>query len=115
MATAVYPASAALGEPRHKKREEGPMASQIVEEQILQATLCEIERGLFRVAYRSSGVGPGIQYLPRYQVGTSASDAQSRIEQCARECGYSSVVWQVTLTPPPHARSPAHKQMPLSP
>ena len=91
------------------------MASQIVEEQILQATLCEIERGLFRVAYRLSGFGPGIQYLPRYQVGTSALDAQSRIEQCARECGYSSVVWEVPLTPPPRARSAAYKRVPLRP
>ena len=91
------------------------MASRVVDEQILQATLCEIERGLFRVAYRISGVRPGFRYLPHYQVGTSASDARSRVEQRARECGYASVVWDVELTQPPQTRPAAHEGMPLPP
>jgi hypothetical protein len=90
------------------------MGSRMIEEQMLHATLCEIERGLFHVAYRISGVGLGTQRLPRYQVGTCVSDAQLRIEQRARECGYDSVVWEVASTQPAPARSAAHEGTQLS-
>jgi hypothetical protein len=60
---------------------------------ILSATLCEIERGLFYVTYTVDGVGLGKHLLPRYQVGTCALDAQQRIEEKARECGYAAIMW----------------------
>lgn len=70
------------------------MGNQNTEQHILYATLCEVERGLFHVAYRVEGKGLGHHPLPRYELGTSALDAQSRVEQHARECGYLSVVWE---------------------
>jgi hypothetical protein len=66
----------------------------MIEEHMLHATLYEIERGLFQVAYRVAGVGLGKHHLPHYQVGTCVADAQLRIEQRARECGYDMVVWE---------------------
>jgi hypothetical protein len=76
------------------------MGSRMIEEQMLHATLCEIERGLFQVSYHVAGVGLGKHHLPRYQVGTCATDAQSRIEQRARECGYDMVVWESAFVEP---------------
>jgi hypothetical protein len=83
------------------------MGIQITEGLTVRATLCEIERGLFHVTYSVDGAGPGRHYLPRYQVGTCASDAKQRIEQRAQECGYETVIWEPTLAHPSLVRSPA--------
>jgi len=83
------------------------MGSRIINEQMLHATLYEIERGLFQVVYRVGGVKLGKHHLPRYQVGTCAADAQMRIEQCARECGYETVVWEPVFAEPVMGQSAA--------
>lgn len=70
------------------------MGMQITQERMLRANVCEIERGLFHVAYRIDDLGPGRHLLPLYQVGTSEADAQKRVEQRARECGYDAVIWE---------------------
>ena len=69
------------------------MGSQMTEAQTLHATLCEIERGLFHVVYRMDGKAFGQHALPRYEVGTCASDARSRVERHAQACGYNLIVW----------------------
>jgi hypothetical protein len=61
--------------------------------QVLRATLCEIERGLFHVSYRSDTADRRVGELPIYQVGASASDARQRIEQWAHGCGFDQVIW----------------------
>ena len=71
----------------------------------LHATLCEIERGLFHVAYNLQS-GAGKHGLPPYEVGASAAEAKRRIEQRARECGYATVIWD-TADATPVLRSPA--------
>jgi hypothetical protein len=76
------------------------MGIQLADGSMLNATLCEIERGLFYVTYTVDGVGLGKHLLPRYQVGTSAADAQHRIEHRARECGYAAVIWESTVAKP---------------
>jgi hypothetical protein len=68
---------------------------------MLRATLCEVERGLFYIAYSLDVAAPGRRLLPPYQVGTSASDAMRRVEQEARACGFESIVWD-ELTPTAH-------------
>jgi hypothetical protein len=73
---------------------------QLADGLMLSATLCEIERGLFYVTYTVDGVGLGKHLLPRYQVGTCASDAQQRIEHRARECGYAAVIWESAVAGP---------------
>jgi membrane-bound lytic murein transglycosylase B len=84
------------------------------EERTLFATLCEVELGLFHVTYRVDGVGFGNPNLPRYEVGATASQAQRRIEQQARECGYSAVVWETAFAavppPPPSVRREAPRR-----
>jgi hypothetical protein len=82
------------------------MGIQLVDGLMLSATLCEIERGLFYVTYTVDGVGLGKHLLPRYQVGTSASDAQQRIEDRARECGYTAVIWKSAVSAPSARPSP---------
>jgi hypothetical protein len=77
------------------------MGSQITEARVLHATLCEIELGLFHVAYRMEDASLGRGHLPPYQVGSGELDAQRRVEQRALECGYELVVWGDTLTEPP--------------
>jgi hypothetical protein len=77
------------------------MGSQMIEERMLHATLCEVERGLFHVAYRMEGTGLGKHHLPLYQLGTCASEARLLIEQQARENGYTSVVWDDLLPDTP--------------
>jgi hypothetical protein len=67
---------------------------QLQDGRVLSATLCEVERGLFYVTYTMDSLALGKHLLPRYQVGTCASDAQQRIEKRARECGYEAVVWE---------------------
>jgi hypothetical protein len=79
------------------------MSSSIAPERRLQASLCEIETGLFSITYRNA-VG---QTLPLYQVGTDALDAQARVEAQALARGFKSVVWAdgywAGLLPPVHA------------
>jgi hypothetical protein len=65
---------------------------------ILRATVCQIERGLFRVSYQTDAVDWDAHRLPIYQVGSSASDAKQRIEERAKGCGFGMVVWDDTLT-----------------
>lgn len=84
------------------------MGSKMPEERTLHATLCEVELGLFHVAYRMEGAGLGKHHLPLYQLGTCASEARLLIEQQARECGYTSVVWDSLLPDTPiHRTQPA--------
>jgi hypothetical protein len=82
---------------RRESWEEGPVGSEMTEERMLIATLCEIERGLFHVAYRVDGAAFGHHNLPRYEVGATALDVRRRIEQRARECGFGAVVWQMAF------------------
>ncbi len=91
------------------------MGSRVIEEQVLRATLCEIERGLFHVLYRMEGVGLGQHHLPRYQVGASASDARRRVEQRARECGYETVAWETEVAEPVIQWPAADREMRLAP
>jgi hypothetical protein len=103
MATAVRPALQRLKENYAKLNgERGPMESQMIEERKLHATLCEVERGLFHVAYRMEGTGLGKHHLPLYQLGTCASEARLLIEQQAREHGYALVVWDMVEDAPMH-------------
>ncbi len=83
------------------------MGRQFNEAEVLHATLCEIERGLFQVTYRVDGVAVLQHPLPRYQVGSCALDARVQVEQRAQECGYPLIVWETGFTQPmsvrPHA------------
>ena len=81
------------------------MGIQLQDGRVLSATLCEVERGLFYVTYTMDSAGLGKHLLPRYQVGTCASDAQQRIEKRARECGYEAVVWEEAAPADPSALS----------
>ena len=76
------------------------MGIQLRDERVLNATLCEVERGLFYVTYAMDSKSFGKHLLPRYQVGTCATDAQRRIEKRARECGYEKVLWEATAADP---------------
>ena len=82
------------------------MGKQIFEGRTLRASLCEVERGLFHVAYDAHDIELGRHLLPPYQVGISASDARGRIEQVARECGYESVTWEAESMDPSFAAPP---------
>jgi hypothetical protein len=55
--------------------------------------LCEIERGLFHVSYRTDAVAGDLGSLPVYQLGTTAADARQRIEETAQRCGFDTVIW----------------------
>jgi hypothetical protein len=66
-------------------------------ERILRATLCEIERGLFHVSYRSDATEWDVHELPAYQVGGSAAEAQQRVEARAQRCGFDTVLWDYAL------------------
>ena len=81
------------------------MGIQLKDGGVLRATLCEVERGLFYVTYTMDSAALGKHLLPRYQVGTCASDAQQRIEMRARECGYEAVVWEEAAPADPSALS----------
>jgi hypothetical protein len=63
----------------------------------LRATVCQIERGLFRISYYTDTVECDTHGLPIYQVGSSVPDAQQRIEERARGCGFAVVVWDDSL------------------
>ncbi len=70
------------------------MAIQVTDERLLRATLCEVERGLFCIAYSWDAAGGDRRLLPRYQVGTNAADAMRRVEREARGHGYAAIVWE---------------------
>jgi hypothetical protein len=71
------------------------MGSQISQTRTLRAVLCEIERGLFQVAYRTEeGARLARHPLPAYQVGSCASAAKQEIELSARKCGYDTIIWE---------------------
>ena len=59
----------------------------------IHACLCEIERGLFHISYRTGTPDRQTHGLPSYQLGACASDAMQRFEACARIGGYGFVVW----------------------
>jgi hypothetical protein len=82
---------------------------QLKDGRVLRATLCEVERGLFYVTYTMDSAALGKHLLPRYQVGTCASDAQQRIERRARECGYEAVVWEAAPVDPSALPLPAEE------
>jgi hypothetical protein len=82
---------------------------QLKDGRVLRATLCEVERGLFYVTYTMESAALGKHLLPRYQVGTCASDAQQRIEKRARECGYEVVIWESMPTDPSALSLPAEE------
>jgi hypothetical protein len=67
---------------------------------VLRATLCEIERGLFHVSYRSDIAEWDVHELPAYQVGTCAADAKQRIEAQALVSGFETVLWDSALYVP---------------
>ncbi len=69
------------------------MESERLRQRVLRATLCQVERGLFHINYRTDSVAAEVHDLPRYQLGTSGSEAKRRIERTARKCGFSSVLW----------------------
>jgi len=69
----------------------------------LRATLCEIERGLFRARYLTPPSGTNARDLPVYQVAVSATDAKLWIEESARALGYHTIVWEEGN---PHQKSP---------
>jgi hypothetical protein len=79
---------------------------------ILRATLCEIERGLFHVSYRSDVVEWDVHELPAYQVGASAVDAKQRIEARAQGCGFETVLWEYALVVPTSMPDPTGETAP---
>jgi len=68
----------------------------------LRATLCEVERGLFHVNYRTDTAAWDVHELPRYQLAGNAFDAKRRIESAARGCGFGIVLWDdaIHVAPP---------------
>ena len=85
------------------------MGSRRVPGQVLRATLCEIERGLFHVSYQSDVAEWGAQELPAYQVGACAAEAKQRIEEQAQGCGFETVVWDYALFIPTSLLDPTDK------
>jgi len=73
---------------------------QMTDALVLRATICEIERGLYYVAYNVDGVGLAKHPLPRYQAATSAAEAKRHIEQFAHEFGFAVVLWESALAAP---------------
>ena len=73
------------------------MVSERLPGQTLRATLREIERGLFSVSYRIGTMAWDGGDLPRYQIGTSAGDAEQKIEAKAREIGFETVNWDYAI------------------
>jgi hypothetical protein len=62
---------------------------------VLQAALCEIERGLYCATYSIrpiNAVG-----LPRYQLAACAAEAKDGIEKIIRDQGYEKIIWTDTL------------------
>lgn len=80
----------------------------------LYARLCEVERGLFHVNYRTGHEDCQTQTLPRYQVGACASDAMRRIEESARLNGYRLVVWDTAVMAVDAAAGPEVEKASLS-
>ncbi|WP_428491803.1 hypothetical protein [Rhodopila sp.] len=69
------------------------MESERLRQRVLRATLCQVERGLFHINYRTDSIAAELHDLPRYQLGASGSEAKRRVERTARKCGFSSVLW----------------------
>lgn len=65
----------------------------------LQATLCEIERGVFYATYADRDAIP-IGELTHYQTGASAEEAKRSLELQAHSLGYDTVVWTETIVTP---------------
>jgi hypothetical protein len=68
--------------------------------QRLQATLCEIERGVFHATYPDALSVSDVGELPAYQTGASAADAKRAIELHAHALGYDAIVWTETFIAP---------------
>jgi hypothetical protein len=66
----------------------------------LWATLCEIEPGLFSVRYRCNVADGSVHDMPVYQVATCIAEAEQRIENRARTCGFDAVMWDHGLVSP---------------
>jgi len=77
------------------------MGSRSVRTHFLQATLCEVERGLFHVSYLTDTADSMVLGLPAYQVATCAADAKQQIEARAQNCGFDTVVWDYAHEVPP--------------
>jgi hypothetical protein len=86
---------------RPLSREEKSMGSRRSRGPFIQATLCEIERGLFQLSYRTGNAALRVDELPIYQVAASADDAKRRVEVRAMQCGFDLVVWDYGLLPVP--------------
>lgn len=67
---------------------------------MLRATICEIERGLFQISYRTESPNWDVDELPPYVVGTCATDVQQRINEQAQKHGFEAVVWDYALVVP---------------
>jgi hypothetical protein len=65
---------------------------------VLQASLCEIERGLYCATYSIRPVNA--VGLPMFQLAKSAAEAKDRIEKTVRDQGYKMVIWTDALVPP---------------
>lgn len=74
------------------------MATESRHGQVLRATLCEIEQGLFYATYCTRG--SDAHELPAYQLGACAADAKQRIEKIISARGYETVIWEDTLVVP---------------
>jgi hypothetical protein len=73
----------------------------------VQATLCEIERGLFYVTYTGHTLESDIPELPTYGLGTCAAYVKQRMEKTIRAFGYETVIWRDALVLPQRLSPPA--------
>jgi hypothetical protein len=80
----------------------------------VQATLCEIERGLFYTTFIASGPGSELNQLPQYQVVASAAEARRKVEEGCRALGYATVVWADTRVVPPSHQEHDHAWPPVA-
>jgi hypothetical protein len=74
----------------------------------LQATLCEIERGLFYVTYPDLEFAADAAELSAYQVGANAAEVKWQVERSAHLLGYETVVWHDANNPPIFPADPFH-------
>ncbi len=72
----------------------------------LQATLCEVERGVFYASYADQEAVSHVDELTHYQTGTSAAEAKRSLESHAQALGYDAVVWTETVVAPLFASEP---------
>ena len=73
------------------------MASAYDRSQVLRATLCEVERGLFHVSYHTDDADSVAKELPAYETGACPSDVMQRIEAGAKGYGFEAVIWDYEL------------------